>query len=195
MDWVQYAVWAALPIWAKIAVVAGGAILGGGGLRALILAFAPRYLDHRTRHTNITRSLCHQIQCLEKQMIVAFYYPQVDLGGYDALVSQLQDTVLNNHDMSTLKGHEHAAVTDVLHECDNARRYLSIQARRRSAYTTQYKEEIVSCARRTLICIYKARDCFGDKKQIRWPYSPKGPGGKAYWRSNQIIERPEEVRH
>jgi hypothetical protein len=195
IDLTKLPFWTTLPDWSKvmasIVVVLGTAAFF---LRAQIESLLKRYLDRRVERVNIVRSLCTQMQFLQKHMIVAYYYPQVDIGGYDGIISQLQSTVLNDGSMSTLKHVEYTAVTQVLHECDDARRYLSTQARRRRGYSTQYKHEIVSSALRGLTLIYKARDGFRDKSEVNWPASPRDRSGKPYWTYRGPIQRPQECQ-
>lgn len=178
-----------LPGWAKWLFGSAGLAAVLAVARFLLPILVPRVFERSTKRTNIVRSLCYQIQCFEKQMIVAYYYPHVELGGYDALVAELQDTVLHNDGMSTLKSAEHIAVTRVLHECADARHYLSTQARQQKAYTSQYKDEIVGCAGRCLSVIYTARDRFRDRTPLRWPPSPRSPGGRRYWSNRGVIQR------
>jgi hypothetical protein len=193
VDPTKLPIWSALPGWGKVVAVV---ILAGGSAtfawRAQLLALATRYLDRRAERATIVRSLCYQMQRLQKHMIVAYHYPQVDIGSYDGILAELQNTVLNNGSMSTLTRGENDAVTSVLHESENARQYLSTQARSRRGYTRQYKEQIVSCARGALTAIYLARGRFSDRQEVRWPPSPVDRTGRPYWSDRGAIECPPE---
>jgi len=193
VDPTKLPIWSTLPGWGKILAIV---LLTGGSAafawRAQLLALGTRYLDRRVERVTIIRSLCYQMQRLQKHMIVAYHYPQVDLGGYDGILAELQDTVLNNGSMSTLTRNEHNAVTAVLHETENARRYLSTQSRSRRGYTKQYKQQIVRCGQRALTAIYIARDRFQDREDVRWPPSPVDRTGRPYWSDRGAIERPAE---
>lgn len=173
------------PFWPQWITPLITGLVGGGGLGSLSTLLVTRKLDRRTKRDGLLRQAKFHLRELERYMSVARDFPSAMIRDYDALTTDLRALLLSS-DCVALAPREYDALSDALHECQDSARYLSLQARRTRAYTSQYKTEIVVAATKALATIYEARSALNDDTPVRWPTDPKN---RRLWLVGDIISR------
>lgn len=163
-----------------------GVLLGGGGLGA----WAFKIAEKRGKRKSTLHQIRYYLRRMYQLMSVAQSYPEVQLWGFDDVITQLRGVAISNDGAAALSNIEREAVYEAVSVCQENLAFLASQRPLFLANPPQYREYMVAAARRSLTQVRAARVAVGDTSQVRWPSDPEG---RHLWRVGEDIPGDEDA--
>lgn len=163
-----------------------GVLLGGGGLGA----WAFKIAEKRGKRKSTLHQIRYYLRRLYQLMSVAQSYPEVQLWGFDDVITQLRGVAISNDGAAVLSNDEREAVYEAVSVCQENLAFLASQRPLFLANQPQYREYMVAAARRSLTQVRAARVAVGDTSRVRWPSDPQG---RHLWRVGDDIPGDEDA--
>lgn len=130
-----------------------GVLLGGGGLGA----WAFKVAEKRGKRKSTLHQIRYYLRRLYQLMSVAQGYPEVQLWGFDDVITHLRQVAISNDGAAVLSNDEREAVYEAVSVCQENLAFLASQRPVFVANPSRSREYMIAAARRSLKQVRAAR--------------------------------------